>query len=230
MSIDRTAGSRLGRRAGTGGEAAHGCVPKALRLELVARAELEGDEVVLELGCGTGAVALGMAARARAVISVDQSPEMLARLRVASASRGLRNVDAVLGDLRSIPLPDASVDVAVSCYALHHLSNDDKDLVLAEIRRALRPGGRLVIVDMMLSIGLDRRDRRLTVAKLGTLPCKGPGFLRIARNAGRNAGGRLERPANIEFWHAALSRCGYCAVAVEPLINEAGCAVAKRPF
>lgn len=105
---------------------------------------LDPDSTVADLGAGTGVFASAIAPFVERVVVVDRSPEMLAaaRARLASAD----GVEFHEGEVESIPLPDASVDLAVLSLVLHHLT--DPTRVLLEVHRILRPGGRLVLVDI----------------------------------------------------------------------------------
>jgi ArsR family transcriptional regulator len=116
---------------------------RLLSLALVA---LAGEEwKVADLGCGTGTVAATLAPYVSRVIAVDGSPEMLeaARSRLA----GLQNVDLRHGDLESLPLEDRSIDAATLVLVLHHLP--DPARALAEAGRILKPGAKLLIVDLL---------------------------------------------------------------------------------
>jgi len=203
----------------------------ALRDEICERAEPSGDDVVVDLGAGTGLLALALAPRVAQVKAIDIAPRMLERLDAAAAADAIDNVTPLLGDLRQLPLDDESATLAVSNYAFHHLEDDDKQLALSEVRRVLVPGGRLVICDMMFSLSLKPRDRALLWEKLTAIARRGPaGFLRIARNAGRVAVGRWEHPSPQEDWERMLRERRFEDVAVEPLVNEAGLATARRPL
>lgn len=105
---------------------------------------LPSDWAVGDLGCGTGALLPIVAPHVRQVIGVDASDEMLAAARERTA--GLANVDLRRGDLSALPLADGSLDAAVLMLVLHHLPSPGT--ALAEARRALAPGGRLLVVDM----------------------------------------------------------------------------------
>src|SRR5688500_6528658 len=98
-----------------------------------------------DLGCGTGIVSGALAPFVSRVIAVDASEEMqaAARTRLAEAP----NVDLRTGGLESLPMSDASLDAATMMLVLHHVP--DPAAALAEARRALKPGGRLLIVDML---------------------------------------------------------------------------------
>jgi ubiquinone/menaquinone biosynthesis C-methylase UbiE len=203
----------------------------ALRDEVCKRAEPRCDDVVIDLGAGTGLLALALAPRVEQVKAVDIAPRMLERLDAAAAADGINNVMPLLGDLRQLPLDDESATLAVSNYAFHHLQDADKQLALSEVRRVLVPSGRLVICDMMFSLSLKQRDRALLWEKLSAIARRGPaGFLRIARNAGRVVVGRWEHPSPQEDWERMLRERRFEDVAVEPLINEAGLATGRRPL
>lgn len=100
---------------------------------------------VADLGCGTGQALAALAPVVARVIGVDQSAAMLKAARRRTAS--LDNVELRQGSLEALPLGDASVDAALLLLALGYVQ--DPGLVLAEAARALRPGGRLVAVDLL---------------------------------------------------------------------------------
>ena len=106
---------------------------------------LDPEWKVGDLGCGTGQVAEVLAPWVRQVIAVDESAAMLqaAKRRV----RGLANVEVRRGALEALPIPDASLDALTCVLVLHHLPAPE--LALAEAARVLRPGGRLLLTDMM---------------------------------------------------------------------------------
>ncbi len=152
-------------------------------------------------------------------------------LRVKATSADLDNVETVLASAVSLPLVDEVADLVVSNYCLHELRCSDKYRVLAEAMRVLKPGGRLVIGDMMFSFNPMRsRDRRVVGVKLRTLARRGPpGVLRLLKNAARLASGRGEHPANAAWWHEALERSGFHHVKIEMLAHEGGIAMAEAP-
>ena len=201
-----------------------------LRDALLERARPAAGEVALDLGCGAGLIALAAAERCATVHALDASNGMLERLSQRAQAAGLDNVELILGDMRRIPLPDRSVDVVMSCYALHHLTDDGKELAIAEALRVLRPGGRLVVVDMMFQLTLTARDRQIVAKKVALMLRAGPaGVVRLVRNAWRVARGTWEHPASLEWWSQMLERRGMEQVAVTALENEAGLAQAVRP-
>jgi ArsR family transcriptional regulator len=106
---------------------------------------LDGDWVVGDLGCGTGHVAESLAPFVARVIAVDGSDAMLAEARTRLAVHG--NVRVLHGDMETLPLDDQELDAAVVALVLHHVP--DPGRALAEIARVIRPGGRILVVDML---------------------------------------------------------------------------------
>jgi len=146
---------------------------------------LDDDAEIADLGCGTGAVAEALAPYVGKVVAVDGSPAM-----VRAAKRRLEphaNVEVQSGELEGLPIDDASVDAATMFLVLHHVA--DPKRAIAEACRVLRPGGRIVLVDMFPH---DREEYR---AQMGHLWLGFP-------------------PADIEAW---LTAAGFDSVHVVPL-------------
>lgn len=204
---------------------------RALRDEILDRARITPDESVLDCGAGTGLLTLSVAGVAGRVWALDISAAMCGYLGTKAASAGLENVEPVVGSVVSLPLVDESVDVVISNYCFHHVSNDEKERALNEIFRVLTPGGRLVFGDMMFSVSLATgRDRAVLRAKVRGMLAKGPaGVWRLARNAGRYVSGRWEQPADPGWWQRALVSAGFNGVEVVPLEHEGAIAVASKP-
>jgi ArsR family transcriptional regulator len=106
---------------------------------------LPADWVVGDLGCGTGVVTAALAPYVGRVIGIDGSDEMLAAAR--TRVKDLTNVELERGSLEALPLEDGSLDAAVMMLVLHHLPAPAQ--AVAEAARVLKPGGRLLIVDML---------------------------------------------------------------------------------
>lgn len=101
---------------------------------------------VADLGCGDGYLTIEAARWAKKVTAIDRSPDMLARAKALAKRRNVANIVWKRGELEELPLADASVDVAVLSQALHHASDPAK--ALAEAERVLRPGGKLLVLDL----------------------------------------------------------------------------------
>ncbi|WP_424316300.1 metalloregulator ArsR/SmtB family transcription factor [Haloferula sp.] len=102
---------------------------------------------VADLGAGEGTLSQLLAQRAEKVIAVDLSPKMVEFGSELAKKHGLNNLEYRLGDLESPPLEDNSLDLAVLSQALHHAAHPD--LAVLAAHRALKPGGRLVILDLV---------------------------------------------------------------------------------
>jgi len=113
-------------------------------------AALRPGDVVLDLGSGAGIDLLLASKRvgpSGRVIGVDMTPEMIARARENLAGAGITNVEVREGIIESLPVEDVSVDWVVSNCVIN--LSPEKDRVFAEIARVLRPGGRLLVADIV---------------------------------------------------------------------------------
>ena len=204
---------------------------RGLRDRIVELAEPQKADVVVDVGSGTGLLSLAFAKRAAFVWAIDSSPAMNEYLRVKASSAHLDNLETVLASAVSLPLVNEIADLVVSNYCLHELRSADKYRALAEARRVLKPGGRLVMGDMMFSLNpMHSRDRQVVTAKLGKLARRGlPGVWRLLKNAARLVSGRWEYPANAAWWKEALKQSGFHQVKIEMLAHEGGIAIAEAP-
>ena len=111
---------------------------------------------VADLGAGEGALSQLLAKRARKVIAVDISERMVEVGTQLAKEHGFTNLEYRLGDLEEPPIADSSIDLAVFSQALHHANSPNK--AIAAARRILRPGGRLVILDLLAHSFEQARD------------------------------------------------------------------------
>lgn len=133
-----------------------------------ALAELHEGEVVLDLGSGAGLDVLLSARRVGPrgkAYGLDMTDEMLAEARLNQARSGLNNVEFLKGHIEDIPLPENSVDVVISNCVIN--LSADKDQVLREAFRVLRPGGRLAVSDIVLTRPLPAKVRQDLMAWAG---------------------------------------------------------------
>jgi ArsR family transcriptional regulator len=114
---------------------------------------------VADLGCGEGYLTIEAAAWARQVYGVDRSGAVLARAKAMATRRKVTNIDWRRGELEDVPLDDESIDVVMLSQALHHAQKPE--MALAEANRILRPGGRVVLLD------LDEHDETWVKSTLG---------------------------------------------------------------
>lgn len=147
--------------------------------DLLLRHVPKGCDEALEIGCGTGSFARLLAQRCKRVVALDLSPEMIRVARARSTTFG--NLEFELADVMTWEFPKARFDFVCSIATLHHLAQGE---LLPKLRDALKPGGVLVVLDLVASQGL--RERLLDVVALGA-----SGTLRLLHN------GRLKPPAEV---------------------------------
>jgi ubiquinone/menaquinone biosynthesis C-methylase UbiE len=130
----------------------------AFREKVLRLARLQPGEAVLDVGCGTGTLAIAAKRHVGptgTVHGIDASPEMLARAKKKARKAGvevvLRNAMA-----QALPFPDAQFDVVLTTVMLHHLPRKARAQCAAEMRRVLKPGGRVLAVEF----GLAAREQK----------------------------------------------------------------------
>lgn len=122
---------------------------RAIRERILRLAHLQPGDSVLDVGCGTGTLAIAAKRHVGAtgtVCGIDASPEMLASAAKKARKAG---IDVVLQDAlaQALPFPDARFDAVLSTVMLHHLPRKARQQCAAEMRRVLKPGGRMLVVE-----------------------------------------------------------------------------------
>jgi ubiquinone/menaquinone biosynthesis C-methylase UbiE len=117
----------------------------------LSRLALRGGEQILDVGCGTGKLTRRLAAAAASapgslVVGLDAAPRMIAVARRKAV--GIPTIRFDVGVAESLSYADGSFDAAVSTFFFHHINYDLKRRSLSELRRVLRPGARLIVVDV----------------------------------------------------------------------------------
>jgi len=128
---------------------------RRFRERLIEPARLEPGESVLDIGCGTGTLAIVAKRRvgpSGVVHGIDASPEMIARAQRKATRAGL-DVAFEIAPAQSLPFPDSRFDVVLSTVMLHHLPRTGRVDAVREARRVLKPGGRLLAVDFVRRSG-----------------------------------------------------------------------------
>lgn len=122
---------------------------RAFRERLVRLARLEPGQRVLDVGCGTGSLAIAarrLVGPAGQVEGVDASPELIARARRKAGKAGV-DVRFTIGGAETLPFPDATFDAVLNTMVLHHLPHETRQHCAREMRRVVKPGGRVLAVD-----------------------------------------------------------------------------------
>ncbi len=142
---------------------------RQLRQRTADLAQLQPGEAVLDVGCGTGALAMVACKRVGTtgrVCGIDPGPRQIARAR-SKAERAHLPINFQVGVIERLAFPDQSFDVVLSTLMMHHLPDDLKRQGLAEMARVLKPGGRLVIVDFKRAAEQQGRPAQLGAGELG---------------------------------------------------------------
>jgi len=140
-----------------------------LRNQTIHHAAISKGTVVLDVGCDTGTLTLlakTEAGDSGRVHGIDASPEMIAVARQKAVQQKC-DVDFQTGVIEALPFSDGTFDVVLSSLMFHHLPPDLQQSGLAEIYRVLKPGGRLIVVDMKRPTTLPQRLAMMTLVHHG---------------------------------------------------------------
>jgi len=123
---------------------------RRFREQLIAPVSLRIGESVLDVGCGTGTLALVAKRRVGdgAVAGIDASAEMIERARSKATRAGLQ-LQFEVASADALPFPDRSFDVVLCTVALHHLRRSMRAAAVAEMRRVVKPSGRVLLADFV---------------------------------------------------------------------------------
>lgn len=197
---------------------------------VVAAVNIRPGDRVIDLGCGAGPLSLPLAERGARVLAVDANPALLSRLDKTARDRSLSGLEVLARPIDCLSLPPASADLIVTSYALHRLRDADKQRIVAAAYHWLRPGGTLVVADMMFGRGTTSRDRAIIKSKVRVLARRGAGgWWRIAKNGYRYLIRVREHPASISTWTAMFARAGFTGITASSIVNEAGLVSGRRP-
>jgi len=146
----------------------------AAEVDLLVEVGLRRDGTIVDLGAGTGQLAVTVAPVCARVVAADVSPVMLAQLRAKVAAAGATNVDVVQAGFLSYEHEGAPADVVYTRWALHHLPDFWKALALQRMRRSVRSGGVLRLADIAYSFDAADAPARIDAWR-ATLPESGEG-------------------------------------------------------
>jgi len=138
---------------------------------LIELAELAPADQVLDVACGPGLVACAVAPHVRHVIGVDLTPAMIDKAVELQSRQGLSNLDWLVGDVSLLPFAKDQFSAALTRYSLHHVL--DPLRAVSEMVRVVRPGGRVVVADLVLPAeqgrAYDRVERLRDPSHVGVL-------------------------------------------------------------
>lgn len=197
---------------------------------VVEQAAPSSEMRALDLGCGSGQVSLILAPRVAEMVGVDISEKMVTRFLARASEEGYENVQGRVSALERLDVEPGSLDLIVSNYVFHHLNDDGKARVVNLCYTWLKPGGRLVIGDMMFGRGATAEDREVIMGKVKLLAAKGVGgYWRIAKNAVRYLFRVQEKPIAKERWMQLFLDAGFHDIEVITVVAEAGVVVGDKP-
>jgi SAM-dependent methyltransferase len=178
-----------------------GIIPDGTNLGLgcgnpTALASLKEGETVLDLGSGGGLdcfLASPQVGASGRVIGVDMTPDMLERARKAAKAGNYENVEFRLGEIEALPVPDNTVDAVISNCVIN--LSPARDRVFAEIMRVLKPGGRVMISDLVSEHPTPQFLVENTDALVGCLPVQEDEYLGLLKDAGMESAEIVEEKA-----------------------------------
>ena len=149
--------SRFDRAAATWDEnPGRVAMARSIVAAILAQIPVHEEMTVVDFGCGTGLVSLGLTEHVRQVIGIDSSAGMLNVLGEKLRQAGIHNVETLLLDLEKEPAPELHADLAVSAMTLHHLA--DVPAVLRKLAAMLAPGGYIALADLVTEDGSFHSD------------------------------------------------------------------------
>jgi 2-polyprenyl-3-methyl-5-hydroxy-6-metoxy-1,4-benzoquinol methylase len=197
---------------------------------VLAAANPQPGDYVIDVGCGSGLLTVPLAESGALVLAVDSSAGQVGRLTDRARGRGLDVAEVAAAPIEHLSLPPGSADLVVTSYAMHHLRNTDKDWLIASAYEWLRPGGTLVLADMMFGRGRTRSDRAIIKSKVRILASRGiGGWWRIIKNSYRFLLRVRERPVSVGAWTTMLARAGFTGITAASIVAEAGMVTGRRP-
>ncbi|HSB01921.1 MAG TPA: methyltransferase domain-containing protein [Anaerolineales bacterium] len=166
---------------------------RTLRQRIAGLIHYQPGEKVLDVGCGTGSLALVAKEHvgdAGSVHGIDPAPRQIARARAKAARRGL-SADFRLGVIERLPFPDETFDLVQSTFAIDHVPADLQRQGLKEIARVLKPGGRLfiLITGSVQDLAMFMKEAGFSQVETGETEYRGLGMARLYFVRGQIAAG-----------------------------------------
>lgn len=184
----------------------------AAELDDLLRLGLAPDSTLVDIGTGTGGLALAAAPVVRRVVAVDVSPTMVAVTRERAARAGIVNVETVRAGFLTYGHAGEPADFVYTRHALHHLPDVWKAIALDRIGRILRPGGILRLRDLIFSCPLAEAEETIEAWLGGASTIPGVGW------------SRAELDVHLKTEHSTFSWL------LEPMLAQAGFAIARAEF